>query len=175
MDATKSTLLALFADLDPAADAVERLRALGLSDADLNVISGVPLNAAMLGRQKESTNVPRLALGGAAIGFLLASFLNFGIPWLFPIQVGGQSFYPGPPSFVVTFEITMLFMLLATFTGVFLDSYFPNYRPMQYVGAVSDGKIAVMFNCPAGDEKKFTDAMKSIGAQSVEPAEALQL
>lgn len=175
MQESKNTLLALFADLEPAATAVERLRDLGLSEGDLNIISGVPLNAAMLGRDAHWTNVPRLALGGALLGFLFAMFLAFGTPTLYPISVGGQALYPGPPTFVLIFEMTMLGMLLSTFLGVFLDSYFPNYRPLQYVAEVSDGKIAILFSCPADAQKKFVDAMKSAGAQSVEPAEALQL
>lgn len=175
MEENKNTLLALFADLEPAATAVERLRDLGLSEGEMNIISGVPLNAAMLGRDNHWTNVPRLALGGALLGFSFALFLAFGTPTLYPIVVGGQALYPGPPTFVLIFEMTMLGMLLSTFLGVFLDSFFPNYRPLHYVSGVSDGKIAILFSCPAGAQEKFIDAMKAVGAQSVEPAEAQQL
>ena len=42
----------------------------------------------------------------------------------------------------------MLFALLSTFLGVFLDSYFPNYRPLEYVPEISDGKIGIFFKCP---------------------------
>ena len=86
----------------------------------------------------------------------------------YPIQVGTQAFVPGPPTVVVLFEITMLGMLLSTFLGVFLDSYFPNYRPMEYVKEVSDGKIAVFFICPQESKEKFTKAMTALGAEKVE-------
>jgi hypothetical protein len=171
------SLLAVFPDLMPAADAIDKLRALGLSDDQMNVISGIPVTEAMLGRPSQWTNVPRLAGGGAVLGFLSAAFLVFVSPYLYPvpIQVGSQAAIPGPPTFVVLFELTMLGILLSTFLGVFLDSYFPNYRPMEYVKEVSDGKIAVFFICPGESCEKFTKAMTALGAEKVEVAEVEQL
>ncbi len=170
-------LLAVFADLEPAADAIEQLRKIGVDDECMNVISGVPVTEAMLGRPHQWTNVPRIALGGAILGFLGGAFLVFVSPYIYPypIQVGSQAFIPGPPTVVVLFELTMLGMLLSTFLGVFLDSFFPNYRPMKYVPEVSDGKIAILVECPHVEEKKLTEALKKLGAESVQPAEALHL
>lgn len=170
-------LLAVFPDLEPAADAIEHLRSIGVHDGCMNVISGIPVTEAMLGRPSQWTNVPRIALGGALLGFGAGFFLAFVAPYLYPypIQVGTQSYVPGPPAVVVLFELTMLGMLLSTFLGVFLDSFFPNYRPMKYVPEVSDGKIAILVECPYGDEMKIIDALKKSGAESVRPAEAQHL
>lgn len=171
------SLLAVFPDVGPAADAIDKLRSMGLSDDHMNVISGVPVTEAMLGRPSQWTNVPRLAGGGAVLGFLAGAFLVFASPYLYPypIQVGRQYFVPGPPSVVVLFELTMLGMLLSTFLGVFLDSYFPNYRPMEYVKEVSDGKIAVFFICPEDSKDQFTKAMSALGAEKVAVAEVEHL
>lgn len=169
------SILAVFADLDPAADAIERLRTLGIHDDCMNVISGIPVTEAMLGRPSQWTNVPRLAMGGAILGFLAGTFLAFVSPSMYEIKVGGQYFVPGPPSVVVIFELTMLGMLLSTFLGVFLDSYFPSYRPMEYVKEVSDGKIAILIECPLVEENKLMEALKKMGAESVRLAEAQHL
>ena len=47
----------------------------------------------------------------------------------------------------------------------------------EYLGAVliSDGKIAILVECPHADEKKITDALNKMGAESVKPAEAQHL
>ncbi len=171
----ETTLLAVFEDLDPAASAIEKLHEMGVTDDSINVISGVPVAHRILGRPHPHTNVSRLSLGGAIAGFLFGLFLNFGTPYIYTIPVGGQYITPIPPGMIILFEMTMLFALLATFLGVFLDSYFPNYRPMEYVGEVSDGKIAVFFKVADGDEKKFTDAIGKLGAESVKRAEAQPL
>lgn len=171
----KTMLLAVFPDVDPAAAGVEKLRELGVEDADMNVIAGIPITEAMLGRPKQDSNVPRLALGGAVAGFLVGAFLAFGTPNMYPIYVGGQPLIPVPPSVVVLFEMTMLGMLIATFLGVFLDSRYPSYEPKEYVPEISDGKIAVLFVCPEDKQKKYSDAMTALGAESVKTAEAQHL
>lgn len=170
-------LLAVFPDLEPAANAIEHLRSIGVHDDCMNIISGIPVTEAMLGRPHQWTNVPRIAMGGAILGFGAGFFLAYITPYIYPypIQVSTQSFIPGPPTVVVLFELTMLGMLLSTFLGVFLDSFFPNYRPMKYVPEVSDGKIAILVECSHVEEQKVTDALKKMGAESVKPAEAQHL
>ncbi len=168
-------LVALFTEIDPAAEAVEKLHQLGVKDDQITIISGVPVMERMLGRPLQWTNVSRLAFGGAVAGFLIGLFLNYGTPKLYSVFVGGQPLLPVPPGMILLFEMSMLFMLLATFLGVFLESYFPNYRPLEYVPEVSEGKIAIFFKYPEGEQKKFDDAMKQAGAETVKPAEAQQL
>ena len=170
-----TTLLAVFPDIDPAADAIEKLHEMGITDDNINVLSGVPIAHKMLGRPHPHTNVSKLSLGGAVAGFIFGIFLNFGTPNLYGVNVGGQYIMPIPPGAIITFEMTMLFALLATFLGVFLDSYFPNYSPLEYVAEVSDGKIAIFFKPPEGEQEKFIDVLTGMGAESVKPAEARQL
>jgi hypothetical protein len=165
------TLLALFEDIDPTAEAIDRLRVMGISDDQMNIISGIPVTERMLGRPHQWSNVPRLAMGGAVAGLLIGLFLAFGTPTLYTDHVGGQGIFPGPPTVVVLFEMTLLGMLVSTFLGVFLDSYFPSYRPKEYVPEISDGKIAILFTCPVDAEPSFIEAMTNLGAQSVHPAE----
>jgi hypothetical protein len=171
----KNMLLALFPDLDPAARGIEKLRELGLTDEHMNVISGIPVTEAMLGRPQQPSNVPRLAGAGAVGGFLVGCFFAFATPVGYPLNVGGQPIIPGPPSVVVIFEMTMLGMLVSTFLGVFLDSRFPSYAPKEYVAEVSDGKIAILIECAPEMETKIESAMTALGAESVKHAEAQTL
>ncbi|MBN2115130.1 MAG: DUF3341 domain-containing protein [Anaerolineales bacterium] len=170
-----TTLMALFEDIDPASEAIDKLHEMGVTDDRLNVISGVPFTHKMLGRPHPWTNVARIALGGAAAGFLVGIFLNFGTPHLYDVRVGGQVLTPIPPGLIIIFEMTFLFALLSTFLGVFLDSFFPNYRPMEYVPEISDGKIGIFFKVPQDEQQKFTEIMNQMGAESVQPNEARQL
>ncbi|MEI6290250.1 MAG: DUF3341 domain-containing protein [Chloroflexota bacterium] len=171
----KNMLLALFPDLEPAAHAVEKLREIGISDDRVNVISGIPVTEAMMGRPRQASNVPRLAMGGAVGGFLLGVTLAFWTPTAYPLNVGGQALIPGPPSVVVIFEMTMLGMLISTFLGVFLDSRFPSYEPKEYVAEISDGKIAILIECQPDNETEIRSEMTMLGAESVKYVEAQTL
>jgi hypothetical protein len=167
----QKTFLALFADIEPAVDAIDQLREHGVRDEDMNIISGIPVSERILGRPHVWSNVPRLAMGGAVLGMAFGVFLAGGITHLYPLQVDGQALFAGAKTVVLVFEMTMLGMLSSTFIGVFLDSSFPSYRPKEYIPEISDGKIAILYNVPEEKVNLVEDALKSLGAQSITTAE----
>jgi Protein of unknown function (DUF3341) len=170
-----TVLLAVFEDIEPATRAIEKLHELGVEDRQINVISGIPIPGRFLGRPSALTNVSRIALFGAILGMFFGIALIYGTPYLYPLQVGGQPVFPVPMGWIVTFEMTMLGLMGLAFIGVFVDSGFPAYTPMEYVPEISDGKIGVLFDYPGADQKKFVDELTELGAESVAPAEARQL
>ena len=169
------TLLAMFENFEPAAEGVEKLQQLGVTDDDMNVISGIPVKHSILGRPAAITYVSRIGLLGAILGMFLGLFFIYGIPALYPLLVGGQAIFPIPQGFIITFEMTMLGLMGFSFLGMFVDSGFPSYTPKTYTPEIRDGKIAVLFSCPASEQQKFVDALKEVGAESVERAEARHL
>lgn len=168
-------LLAVFEDIEPAVSGIEKLHDLGLTDDQMNVISGIPIKGAVLGRRSAVTRVSTIAFVGAILGMSLGLFLIYGTPYLFPLHVGGQPVYPVPQGIIITFEMTMLGLMGFAFLGMFVDSGFPSFTPKEYVPDISDGKIAVLFQCPEAEQNKFVNALTKLGAESVNPAEAHQL
>jgi hypothetical protein len=168
-------LLAVFEDIEPAADGVEKLHEMGIGDDQMNVISGIPIKETILGRPSALSYVSRIALTGAILGMFLGIFFVWGTPYLFPLRVGGQPLYPVPQLFIIVFEMTMLGLMGFAFVGLFVDSGFPSYTPKEYVSEISNGKIAVLFRCPQNEQKRFVEALTKLGAESVGPAEARQL
>ena len=168
-------LLALFGEVDEAADGIEKLHQLGVADADMNVISGIPVPGRVLGRPSAMSNVSRIALVGSGLGALFGLFLLYGTAYLYPLRVGAQPIYPVPMGWITTFEMSMLGLMLFAFLGLFVDSGFPSYTPKDYVPEISNGKIAVLFRCDLNDEQKFGASLSGLGAESVKRAEARQL
>ena len=162
----------MFEDFEPASRGVEKLQQLGVSDDDMNVISGVPIKYSILGRPPAITYVSRIGFFGAILGMFLGLFFIYGVKYLYPLYVGGQPIFPVPQGFIITFEMTMLGLMGFSFIGMFVDSGFPSYTPKEYTPEVSDGKVAVLFSCPSGEQEKFVEALKEAGAESVAPAEA---
>lgn len=173
--ADSRTYLAVFEDIEPAASGIEKLHELGVSDDSMNVISGIPIRNTILERPSPVTRVAIIGFVGALLGMGLGIFFVWGTPFLFPLLVGGQPIYPVPQVLIITFEMTMLGLMLSSFIGMFVDSGFPSYTPKEYVPEVSDGRIAVLYSIPVDEEGKVADALKKAGAQSVSPAEARQL
>jgi hypothetical protein len=170
-----TTLLAIFDDVEPAAEGIARLKEMGVRDEAMNVISGLPFPGRMLGRPRAITWVSKIAMAGAALGAVFGLFLLYGTAYLYPLHVGAQPVYPVPMAFITTFEMAMLGLMGFAFIGLFVDSGFPTYTPKKYVPQISDGKVAVLFECERADERRFVETLKKAGAESVEPAEARHL
>jgi hypothetical protein len=157
--------LALFREIDPANHALDKLRDLGIPDKEMTIISGVPYSEKMLGRPMSWTRVPQLAIAGFILGFVISLLLNFGTPYQYPIYVGGLPLFPIPTTIILTFEMSMLGLLLFTFLGVIWESTFPSLGPKEYHPEISDGKIAVVFNCPAEIHTQAHEALADLGAE----------
>lgn len=169
------TLFVLFADIDPAVNAIDKLHEMGIAEEKMDVLSGIPFNQEITGRPKITTIVPRLAMGGAMVGLIVALFLVLGIPKLFPLQVGGQPVFPIPPLFIISFELMMLGLMGTAFVGLFVAGRFPSYEPKEYIPEISEGKIAIVFPCALEVQAQFEKAMLAMGAEQVKPVEAKTL
>ena len=167
--------LALFKDVYPATMALDKLRELGIPEKDMTVVSGVPYSDRILGRPKYTTRVPRYSLVGFVGGFILSLLLNLGTPYLYPIHVGGQPIYSIPPTILLTFELSMLGLIVFTFLGVLFESDFPSLGPKVYHPEISNGKVAVVFDCPPEIHTRVHESLAALGAEWVHRTEAKQL
>ncbi len=137
----------------------------------MTVLSGVPYSARVLGRPTVREWLPLISLAGALVGFLAGILLNVGTPLLYTIPVGGQGIIPIPPSAVITFELTMLGLIISTFLGVLWESAFPSYAPQYYDPLLTSGRIGVLFHCPADKEEAARAILSRMGAERIQRPE----
>jgi hypothetical protein len=168
-------LMGLFTDVDSVAETLDKLREIGIDDNDMSVVSGVPYPPHVLGRPMTWGRLPLISLGGALVGFAIGIFLNAGTPLLYSIRVGGQPLIPIPPTAVLTYEFTMMGLIVATFLGVLWESFFPSYGPKYYDPAIAAGRIGVLFRCPPAQEVPARSILTEHGAESIQKPEQRQL
>lgn len=168
--ADKNVHLALFREdqIDHAAEALARLREMGVAERDISVISGVPYSERVLGRPMSWTRITKIGIAGAVLGFLVAAFLTWGTPALYPLKVGRLPIYPIPTSIVVLFELTMLGLLISTFIGVFIETLTPSFGPSGYHPAVTDGHIGILYAVGGDTVGKAEEVLKELGAELAE-------
>ena len=167
--------LALFKDVDPATEAIEKLRELGISDDNISVVSGIPFSEKVLGRPVTTTNVPKFAMVGFLVGLIAAVVLNVGSVAQFPVSVGGMADLAIPPFLIVVFELSMLGLMVFTFLGLIWESGFPSFGPQMYRPEISEGRVAVVFNCPPEIHTQVHDSLTDLGAEWVHRTEAKRL
>ena len=142
----------------------------------LDAYSPFPIEELSDALHLHKNKLPLLVLIGGIVGGTLGYMLQYFVTVMYyPINIGGRPLHSWPSYIIITFEMTMLGLMGFAFLGMLVDSGFPSYTPKEYVPEISDGKIAILFRCPDGQQKKLVDALKKVGAESVNPAEARQL
>jgi hypothetical protein len=164
----------IFKDVEKAVLAIDELRSMGVKDEDMEIISGLPYSHHILGRPEQKSRIPLYALSGFIFGFVVSLLLNFGTPLLYPIYVGGFPLLSVPPTIILTFEISMLGLMVFTFFGVIWENRFPQLKPLEYSRKISDGYIAVLFRSPKELEMVILDKMELLGGEDVGKAEVLE-
>jgi hypothetical protein len=152
---TGSTIIsAEFRDLDRAAETLEQLRGLGISDQDITVHSSLPYSHKALGRPEVKTKLPLVSIGSAVAGLLVGLFLTVVVPRLYVIRVGNQPISPVPTTALLVYELIMLVLVLGTFVGIGVLTQIPAAGPEYDGPPLSDDRIGLLFNCPADKVKE---------------------
>ena len=135
-------LLASFDYVDSAVNAIGELRAAGLK----KITAYMPYPEAQieeaLGYDQSPVRVWALAGGllGAACGFALPAFTS--MDW--PLVTGGKPILSMPAYVIISFEMMVLFGVLSTVIGFFINSRLPYVKPMVvYDPEFSGGKFGI--------------------------------
>ena len=158
-------LLASFDYVDSTVDAIGELRKAGI--ASIRVFSPYPehLIEEALGYDQSPVRVFTLVGGmtGAAAGFALASFTS--LDW--PIITGGKPILSMPAYVIIAFELAILFGVLSTLIGMFINSRLPYVKPMVvYDPEFIAGRFGLYVAAPEG---RIDEARRIL--ESYEPVE----
>jgi ActD protein len=156
----------LYGDGMSAQQAVNRLRAAGVADREIVVMSSQPMEDYEFGHMDSRTRIWWIACLGGLIGMATA----LGLAWLtevsWPINVGGLPTFAWWPNLIIIFELTMLGAILATVVTLAVTAGLGRGSSF-YDPAVSDGKILVgVANPPEASVHELESALAAIhGAQ----------
>ena len=152
-------LYGLYADGASAQQAVNRLRAAGLADRQITIMSAQPMEDFEFGHIDRKNRLWWIACAGGLLGMSAA----FGLTWLtemsWPIDVGGLPTYAWWPNLIIIFEMTMLGAILATVIGLVVTAGLGR-RTGFYDPEVTDGSILVGVENPAPD--RVADLQKAL-------------
>ncbi len=165
--ADTALVMGSFQDIDPTVDALDRLRALGIPEENISVLSHIPLSERVLGRPHRFSWLPVVALVSAALGLLIGLFFTGITPHLYIIRVGGQPIVPFPPTLLLLYEFIMLTLILGTFTAFMVLSRFPDRRPEPYDVELNTGRIAVVVEAPSDRREDVVAALEELGAEDI--------
>jgi len=134
---------ALYPAPDSAQRAVEQLRASGVPESEIVVISSEPFEDYEFSHRDKRTWMYWIAgaggLGGLAIGTFLTSYTERA--W--PLQTGGMPIVAWWPNLVVMFELTMLCAILSTVVTLVVAGGLGRRRSRLYDADIMNDEILV--------------------------------
>ena len=168
-----TSAIGLFVNPHRALAAVGKLKGAGFA-APL-VMSPIPLEGVdeVVGEKKSV--IKRFTLFGAMLGGIAGFTLAAGTAVLYLHPTGGRPIIPFPPFLIITYEMTILFGILATVIGFLISARLPAIRERAYVPEASVDRIAVAVSC---DDEQCLDRAATIlrqaGAEEVRNLEVGQ-
>jgi ActD protein len=141
---------ALYSDGHAAQKAVDALRKAGLSDNEITVITGEPMEDFEFSHIGHRNPLWYVASGGGLLGLLFGTWLTRFTELDWPINVGNMSTVAWYPNLIVIFELTMLFAIVATIVTLVVTAGLLRRKPAFYDPEVTNGKIFVGVENPRG-------------------------
>ena len=134
---------ALFDDPDSAQMAVDNLRAAGVADPEITVISSEPFEEYDFSHRDKATWIFWIAAAAGGAGLAFGYWLTSMTERSWPLPTGGMPIVAFWPNLVIMFELTMLFAIVATVITLLISARIPRRRPRLYDADVSTGRILV--------------------------------
>jgi hypothetical protein len=138
-----SAIYGLYEDPHVAQQAVDNLRAAGVKDGDITVISSEPFDHFEFGHRDAATAMPWIATAAGAVGMVLTYYLLGASQRSWPLITSGMPVAPNWTNLIIIFEMTMLSAIIATVITLIVTALMPGKGGKMYDPEVSDGYILV--------------------------------
>lgn len=136
-------IYSLFRDQEAAQEAIDLLRVAGVSERDIIVRSGEPLDDSGFERGDTGTWLPWISTAGGAVGLGVGTWLPRATAAAWPIATGGMPAASWWPNLIIMFELTMLGAILATVGGLIVTAGLLSRGTPIHEPALADGWILV--------------------------------
>jgi len=160
-------LIGEFREKDAAAAAIRALRAGGIAPTDLDLFSEEPVEFPRSVLDRPS----RMSLVSVAGAILFGTLATVFIWWTqhgYPLITGGMPLFSFWATGVITYEMTMLGAIVATFGWFLWESGLIRKRdPSQPVPEIHPGTMCLRVRCRGEEAAQAIDAMRRTGAVEV--------
>jgi hypothetical protein len=164
-----------FTDVERSAEAVAQLRAQGIDDGDITIMSSVPYAPAIFGRPPIKTLLGRISLASGLLGLAVGLFFVVITPYLYIIRVGGQPISPTPPTLLLLYEFCMLLLIAGTFGGLLFLNRSPESEAGYYDPHLTDGRITLVVHHAPEKKPQILAILAAQGALNIGVPERRQL
>jgi hypothetical protein len=167
-----SQILGLFYHADQALNAAGQIKECGAME--ISLMSPVPLEGVekVLGKKKSS--IKRFTFFGTLLGMLTGFILAAGTAVLYILPTGGRPIIPLPPYLVISYEVGILFGVLATIIGFLISVRLPALKARHYSPETHIDKFGILVTCSQLDDERIRTIILAAGAEEVRQLPSLE-
>lgn len=161
------SVIGLFAEPDPAADAMDALSEAGFTQGEYEILTGTPYPEGTFGEAEPVHKLYRFPLLGAACGFALGLVLTVGAQLAYPVVTGGKPILSVPPMAIVMYEGTMLGAIIMTVFGIVFESRLPRMFMGAYDDRITEGYIGIVVTTQKDRIADAENVLKKAGSEDI--------
>ena len=163
----KEQLLALFRNDSHAALATEKLEKIGVSQDDIEIMTGAPYPEGAFGEHDKGMRLYVFPFIGAICGLTAALLLTIGTQMSYPLITGGKPILALPAMAVICYEGMMLGAILFTVIGIIFESRLPRLKLGLYDERITEGYVALLINCDEKNKSSIEQQLSISGANEI--------
>ncbi len=168
-----SSVYGLFSSPDSADRGVRALRAAGVAQEKILVMSPEPCEEYSFFRVDHKTLLPWIAAAGGILGGTCGYLLAWYTQVAYPITVGNMPRVSPWPTAIVTYELTMFGAVLTTVITLLITGRLARRRPAPYDPEISHGKILIGVVDPADSARADLErSLRQAGAEQIKSTSA---
>lgn len=153
-----------------ALNVLERAQSeLGFQNSDIAVLSGEPYEEYGFGKRDNVTRMPWVAALGGLVGGLSGWWFVAFSQKTYPMISGGMNLVTKWPNGIITYELTMLGIILTTLLVLLITARIPDWSGRKlYDPAISNGRILIgVTNPPENAREELEKRLAAAGAEVV--------
>ncbi|NND60907.1 MAG: DUF3341 domain-containing protein [Gammaproteobacteria bacterium] len=159
------SLIALYEYEEDFLEVTGKLHQMGVTD--MSVMTPIPMHDVekVLGIGKSPVRF--FSLTGAIVGAISGFALAAGTSLVYLLPTSGRPIIPIPPYLVITYEMTILFGVLATLLGFHVVSRLPAWAEAPYTPEVNIDRFGVVIPADIDGVEEIESLMREGGADEI--------
>jgi hypothetical protein len=167
-----ASVVGFFPQVNDAARSVRRLKEAGFAANDVTVLSAIPYPEGAFETDTGRSWIRTFGFVGGIVGALTGIVLVAGTSLAFPLPTGGKPIVPIPVVLVITYELTVLTVVLFTLFRFLFEARLPSFKGKLYDPRISDGMIGVIVRCETEEQaRRAEQSVSSLGASETRRVE----
>jgi hypothetical protein len=161
----RASVVGFFSQVDDVARGVRRLREAGFAGRDVTVISAIPYPEGAFETDTGRSWIRPIALLGGILGAIAGTSLVVWASLSYPLPTGGKPVVSIPPMLVITYELTVLSVMLFSLFRFLYEARLPSTGGKLYDPRIADGMIGLIVRCETEEQaRQAEETVSSLGA-----------